>query len=1548
MKGYVSFAKNIEQKYFDNINEYIDCLFFAKDTKSILLNGERYGGDIKDLIQLNDWSFEVQYTDGTSKIISFNDLPQLREELNQLKIDHNALVSDVNVLRNDHNALKTKHDQLEQKHNQLELDHQNLSNNVSIIENNIVKLDEKVDDITEEITNLHNENNNIYDEIDQLQQEDEKIHQNLTTIEGSITELSNELDSLTVVKLDQADVNSAVSYQLQKNGISLGATINVPKDMVVEKGEVKTVTIDGQPYPEAKIGDIYIELTLSNSAGDKVYIPANKFVDEYKGSKYIFIDDNRNIILNDSLLKSDFEINTIKQNISDINVSLNDHNEKINNLQNDITSIDDILTDHSTSISNIDTSVNKNISDIANLTSISSTHTTQINNINNSVIEHETEIEELKTLINDKDLSEFKVKDVNKTTSKGVGLTLVDSKVGVSVNEIQLMENLSGTGIKIGKTIGSISETTSIADTINTINNSIPKLAGNGSSTSAAKSDHIHDVATTSKNGFMSSTDKSKLDGIESKAQVNKIESISINGATVPISNKNINLNIAAQNIYRADGTTITSTISEDSTTFSVGSIPTSKVSGLDNLLNNKANKSDVDSLNQNAITNIALDGNYFTYTKNGVSTRLVLSYAVLADKLARNLTIKLNNGSIENTDLFTFNGLTSKTVNVYPAADYYTDFHSTNTEITTAEFVEMLQSHKGLNNGNGAFQWRGSWTYSAHHVITDVGDERIKLAGCWIEYIGNTTHYTIRVTTPSTSTSDGATNKMFIYVNNGPDYLPGWWRCLVKSDLTWTNITNKPETATRWPSWNEVTSKPTVFTPSTHTHTISGITNLQSTLNNKLNSDGNNGTTITISNLLTKLTDNSSSLESTDSIVMFRPGYDWYKCQLSNINKYVKGIIQWNDILNKPTTFTPSSHTHTKSQITDFAHEHSSIVIETTGNNTNPFLPEPIPNSTITGFFSKSNMPSDTSYAGITVKPSGIQMNVWQLAAASDINYTDNGLWYRINRGTSWQSWKKLAYDSEVLHKSGGTMTGVLNLKGGQYTGKYALNLNDSDIINVNGIFTSDVANNPSEGLQFMRSDGSTYDSVWAADGIFKFSVHGNANRQGATIAPYEATYTVLHSGNSSVSDTSVKINNVTKNFATTNHTHNFNNIANAPSTSIAANTVERKWILNRNTTHCGYNTIAAIGLKSKPLTACERAEVLLSVGINDAQTNFTDFRFSAEGKLNVVDLFGTDQHFLWQSEADNRYSSKILNLNQTDLNTVNGYGIATQPVNNNAIPARHYPIQEAGVLIYGNSAHNKANQIYGTYKSNKWFVRGGNENNLEPTAWAQIYTTIHPPAWTKITNKPTFATVATSGSYNDLTNKPTIPTIPSLSLTNSGTGNVITGISVNGHTITATKGTISSTDTKNTAGSSNSTNKLYLIGASSQSSTGVTTHSNNTLYAKNGWLYAEQMYANGGFYETSDERYKTFENDIKVDFDKLKNIPTKYFRWNFDNKNDKLNIGTSAQEIEKLYPELVSKNEDDVLTVDYAKLSVICLAAIKELNKKINDLTNIINNIK
>lgn len=44
----------------------------------------------------------------------------------------------------------------------------------------------------------------------------------------------------------------------------------------------------------------------------------------------------------------------------------------------------------------------------------------------------------------------------------------------------------------------------------------------------------------------------------------------------------------------------------------------------------------------------------------------------------------------------------------------------------------------------------------------------------------------------------------------------------IFKGNLDWSYITNKPATATRWPSWEEVTGKPNSFTPSTHTHGLS------------------------------------------------------------------------------------------------------------------------------------------------------------------------------------------------------------------------------------------------------------------------------------------------------------------------------------------------------------------------------------------------------------------------------------------------------------------------------------------------------------------------------------------------------------------------------------------------------------------------------------------------------------------------------------------------------------------------------------------------------
>lgn len=79
-------------------------------------------------------------------------------------------------------------------------------------------------------------------------------------------------------------------------------------------------------------------------------------------------------------------------------------------------------------------------------------------------------------------------------------------------------------------------------------------------------------------------------------------------------------------------------------------------------------------------------------------------------------------------------------------------------------------------------------------------------------------------------------------------------------------------------------------------------------------------------------------------------------------------------------------------------------------------------------------------------------------------------------------------------------------------------------------------------------------------------------------------------------------------------------------------------------------------------------------------------------------------------------------------DLNTVNGRGIMTNTASANATTERHYPIAQAGVLFYGTAAYGSANQIYGSFSSNRWFARGGggNEsatgNSANKTNWREF----------------------------------------------------------------------------------------------------------------------------------------------------------------------------------------------------------------------------------
>lgn len=137
------------------------------------------------------------------------------------------------------------------------------------------------------------------------------------------------------------------------------------------------------------------------------------------------------------------------------------------------------------------------------------------------------------------------------------------------------------------------------------------------------------------------------------------------------------------------------------------------------------------------------------------------------------------------------------------------------------------------------------------------------------------------------------------------------------------------------------------------------------------------------------------------------------------------------------------------------------------------------------------------------------------------------------------------------------------------------------------------------------------------------------------------------------------------------------------------------------------------------------------LKVFTNSATTSN---EYNTTGKINITNyaapiIFGSNSGKTWWSTQFQ--SSTTLLIGRT-----------------NSIPIR---IQSL------NSSEGNASEIYATR-----FYQ--NEKLVATEEWVTgkgYLTSVPAQTWGSITGKPTFATVATSGSYNDLTNKPTIPSL-------------------------------------------------------------------------------------------------------------------------------------------------------------------------------------------
>lgn len=84
----------------------------------------------------------------------------------------------------------------------------------------------------------------------------------------------------TVTKAETAENGYSATYILAKDGTQVGEKINIPKDMVVQSGSVKTVTTADTPVAGYVVGDKYVDLVLANSDNSHVYILVSDLVDK--------------------------------------------------------------------------------------------------------------------------------------------------------------------------------------------------------------------------------------------------------------------------------------------------------------------------------------------------------------------------------------------------------------------------------------------------------------------------------------------------------------------------------------------------------------------------------------------------------------------------------------------------------------------------------------------------------------------------------------------------------------------------------------------------------------------------------------------------------------------------------------------------------------------------------------------------------------------------------------------------------------------------------------------------------------------------------------------------------------------------------------------------------------------------------------------------------------------------------------------------------------------------------------------------------------------
>jgi len=180
------------------------------------------------------------------------------------------------------------------------------------------------------------------------------------------------------------------------------------------------------------------------------------------------------------------------------------------------------------------------------------------------------------------------------------------------------------------------------------------------------------------------------------------------------------------------------------------------------------------------------------------------------------------------------------------------------------------------------------------------------------------------------------------------------------------------------------------------------------------------------------------------------------------------------------------------------------------------------------------------------------------------------------------------------------------------------------------------------------------------------------------------------------------------------------------------------------------------------------------------------------------------------------------------------------------------------------------------------------------------------------------------------------------------------VTSVSGSSGSCTGNAATATTAGTVTTAAQSSITSLgtltgLVISGAISSSNTTQSTNKSSGAFKTSGGVGIAKTLNVGEdvvAYASSDKRYKDNLQAITNPIDKVKSLTGYTFTWNdkheqFNGNND---IGVVAQEVEKVFPEIVDTRDNGYKAVKYEKMVAVLIEAVKDQQKQIDELKAIV----